>query len=129
MLDEMIAKVSAKLHITPDQAQAGLGILLKFAKGQLGPKFDEVRALFPDVDALIAKAPAADGLLGAMGGLMGGFGGAGKVAGLANLVGQAQKAGLTKEQLYGVATQAADFLQAKGGKAAEVAGLLKGLLQ
>lgn len=129
MLDEMIAKVSAKLHITPDQATAGLGILLKFAQGQLGPKFDEIRALVPEVDSVIAKAPAADGLLGAMSGLMGGFGGAGKVAGLANLVGQAQKAGLTKEQLYGVGTQAVEFLQAKGGQAAVVANLLKGLLQ
>lgn len=129
MLDELIAKIEAKVGITHEQAKAGLGIVLKFAQTELGPKFDPIRTAVPGVDALIAAAPAAGGLAGALGGMLGSFGGgAGKLAGLAGLIGQAEKAGLSKDQLVGIGQQATDFLKAKGGKAGEVATMIEGLL-
>jgi hypothetical protein len=129
MVDELINKITAKVGITPDQAKAGLGIVLKFAQSELGPKFEPIRSAIPGVDQLIANAPAAGGLAGALGGMLGGFGGgASKLAGLAGLIGQAEKAGLNKDQLVGIGQQASDYLKAKGGKAGEVATLIQGLL-
>ena len=133
MLEEIIAKISAELNLSPEQTRAGLGILLKFAKAELGPKFDVVEAHVPGVDALIAAAPDASGVAGALGGMLGGLGGmfgggAGKMAGLAGLVGQAEAAGLNKEELEGIGQKAVGFLEARGGKGAEIAGLIKGLL-
>lgn len=127
MLEEIISKISGKTHLSEDQVRAGLGIILKFAKTELGPKFDLVESHIPEVPALIAAAPEAGGLAGALGGLLGGFGG-GKLAGLAGLVGQAEQAGLNKDQLAGIGQHAVEFLEAKGGKSAEVAGMIKGLL-
>jgi hypothetical protein len=133
MIDELIATISTKLNITPDQAKAGLGIVLKFAKTELGPKFDMVESHVPGIDALIAAAPEAGGVAGALTGMLGGlggmFGGGGsKLAGLAGLVGQAEQAGLNKDQLEGIGKQAVDFLPAKGGKSSEIAGMIQGLL-
>lgn len=127
MLDELIAKISTKLNITPDQTRAGLGIVLKFAQTEMGPKFDTVRSVVPDVDALIAAAPAPGGMAGALGGLLGGFGG-GKLAGLAGLVGQAEQAGLSKDQLIAIGQHAVAFLETQGDRGAEVASLIKGFL-
>lgn len=132
MVDELIQKITSKVGITPEQAKMGLGIILKFAKGQLGPKYDQIAQHIPGADALIASAPAAGGALGALGGMMGGLGGmlggnAGKLAGLAGLLGQAEKAGINKDQLMGIGQQAADYLKGKGGAGA--ADLLKGLIK
>ncbi len=124
MLDALIDQISTKLGITPDQARAGLGIVLKFAQTEMGPKFTEIEGLVPGVDALIAAAPAAGGLGGMLGGLLG----SSKLGGLAGLIGQAEQAGLSKDQLVGIGQHAVQFLEAQGGRSAEVAGLIKGLL-
>jgi hypothetical protein len=127
MLDELLTKIQAKTGLTPEQSKAGLGLVLKLAKEKLGPNFAKVSAALPGAEALIASAPQAGGLAGMASGLLGSFGGgAGKLAGLASMLGAAQKVGLNQEQLTGIGKQAAEYLQAKGGPA--VGDLVKKLL-
>lgn len=124
-MEELIKTITAKVGITPEQAKAGLGLVLKLAKDKLGPEFSKLSGALPAAEALIAGAPQAGGLGGLAGGLLGGLGG-GKLAGLAGLagaLGAAQKVGLNKDQLLGIGAQATDFLKAKGGPG--VAELLK----
>lgn len=118
--EELISKITAKLGITPEQAKAGLGLVLKLAKDKLGPQYSQLAAQIPGADALIAAAPSAGGLGGMLGGMLGGLGGgAGQLAGLASLLGAAEKVGLNKDQLLGIGHQAADYAKAKGGPAVE----------
>lgn len=128
MLDELIANIVAKLNITPDQAKAGLGMVLRFAQTELGPKFDAVKSYLPGADELIAAAPQAGGMGAMLGGLGGMFGGeASKLGGLASLLGSAEKVDLSKEHLLQIGQQAADMVKSQGG--AEAADMLKGLIK
>ena len=128
MLDELIAQIAAKLHISPDQAKAGLGLVLRFAQTELGPKFEPISANVPGIADLIAAAPQADGIGGLIGSLGGMFGGeANKLGGLASLVSSAEKTGLSKDHLVEIGQQVAAYLKGQGGP--ELGGLLESLLK
>ena len=128
MLDELIASIVAKLNITPEQAKAGLGLVLRFAQTELGQKFDAVKSFLPGADDLIAAAPQAGGIGGMLGGLGGMFGGeASKIGGLASLLSSAETVDLSKEHLLQIGQQVADKVKAEGG--AEATEMLKGLIK
>jgi len=122
MLDELINVVSSKSGLSADQTRAGLGIVLRFAQEKMGAKFSQVQSLLPGVDALITAAPQAGGLGALASGLLGSFGGTSKLAGLATLVGAAEKAGISESQLMNLAQQAVAFVEQKHP---EIGGILK----
>ena len=126
MLDELVTVVSTKTGLSQDQVKAGLGIVLRFAQEKMGAKFSGVQTLIPGVDALIAAAPQAGGVAGFASGLLGSFGATSKIAGVAALVGAAEKAGISEAQLLNLAQQAASFIEQKHP---ELGAALKSVVQ
>jgi hypothetical protein len=124
MLDPLINAISSKAGVSPDQARAGLGLILKLAQKQAPDKYAKLQGLLPEVDHLVAAAPQPGALGGFASSLLGGLGG-GKLAGLASLVSAAQSAGLDEAKLISIAQQAGAFLEAQGH--GELAGFLKNL--
>ena len=118
---DIVQYVCAKLGVTPQQAEAGLGILLRFAKEKLSSaEFAQVAAFIPNAASLAAAAPnASAGATPSVSGLLGyalsAFGGkAGSMGALATLANQFSTAGLDMSRLQGFAQTIGAFVQEKG---------------
>jgi len=134
---ELVEKLVSQLGISSDQAEGGLGLIMKMAQEKLGAaEFSQLGEIIPGADALIGKAPetgagggeAGGGLLGkvtsAVGGLLGGGDDGG---GLGGLAGGFSALGLDVSKIGDFVSMVLDFVKEKGGDQAK--GLLEGLLK
>lgn len=125
---DLIATITEKLGISTDQAQGGVGMILKFLKERLGgEQYAKVEEAVPEANKLVETAEAAEeeepgggGLMGALGGVAKSFGGD-KIGGLASLVAGFSKLGLSQEQIQKFTGVFFDFLKSKGADDATAA--------
>ena len=113
--------VCSKLGLNQQQAEAGLGILFRFAKEQLPQTdFAKLAQFIPNVGALSAAAPAAPaasaaGVGGMLGSALSALGGsAGSLGTMAKLAGQFTSAGLDATKLQSFGQTIGAFLMEKG---------------
>ena len=126
-MQELIQQIVSKLGVNTDQAEGGAGLLMKLVKDKLGGDFAKVDAALPGASSLAQSAPA-EGSLGKLaGGLASAFGGGSGAATLASLAGSFGKLGLTPDMIGKFANVIMEFV--KGGKGAEIAGLLGKVLK
>ena len=130
----IISQLVSQLGITQQQAQGGAGLLLKFAKDELGDAdFTKVTQFIPNSDALIAQVPQASGMGGVLGGLASSVGGlfgakvGTEVADLANLASGFSALGLDRDQIAPFVSSIVAFVEKQGG--AQVAALLQNAMK
>ncbi|MFN8439695.1 MAG: DUF2780 domain-containing protein [Caldilineaceae bacterium] len=125
----LVTQLGNQLGISQQQAQGGLGLVLKFAKDQLGePNFDKVAQFIPNANSLIAQAPVPSGIGGLLGGAVSSFGGkAAELGGLTTLASGFSDLGLDKSQIAPFVSSVVAFVQQKGGS--QVAALLQNVLK
>jgi hypothetical protein len=123
---ELVGQLVKELGITPNQAQGAAGTMFGVAKSKLSaPDFAKVAGAVPNMDGLLAAAPAptadATSAVAAL---------AGKAGGVASMAGAAatlSKLGLKAETVAKVAPVLVKAVESKGG--AEVGALLAGALK
>ncbi len=112
----LVEQIIQKLGVSKEQAEAGLGLILKLAKDKLGADFSQVSNVIPEANHLVDAAPSAEKSAG--GGLLGmlvdkvGLGGLGK---LADLAASFQKLGLDMDKLQEFVMTILAFVESKGG--------------
>ena len=112
----IVEQVIQQLGVSKEQAEAGVGLILKLAKEKLGTDFSQVSNVIPEANHLVDAAPAEEKSAG--GGLLGmlvekvGLGGLGK---LTELVASFQKLGLDMDKLQAFVKTILAFVESKGG--------------
>lgn len=112
----LVEQIIQKLGVSKEQAEAGLGLILKLAKDKLGADFSQVSNVIPEANHLVDTAPSEEKSAG--GGLLGtlvdkvGLGGLGK---LADLAVSFQKLGLDMDKLQEFVKTILAFVESKGG--------------
>ena len=124
----IIDQLVSQLGITQQQAQGGAGVLLKFAKAEMGDAdFSKVAQFIPNVDSLMSQSPQPAGVGGMLGGLTSALGGkAAEIGGLANVASSFSALGLARNKIAPFATMLVTFVEQKGGP--QVAALLKNVV-
>jgi hypothetical protein len=125
MIDALVQHLCENTGLNSDQVRAGLGLVLRLLKSNLGGNFSQVESVLPEAEQLIAAAPQPGAMGGFASALFGGLGG-GKLAGLASLVGSAGQAGISESKLVELVQKAAPFLEQNGH--GNLAGMLKELV-
>lgn len=121
---ELVGELVKELAITPSQAQSGAGTLFGVAKSRLSAAdFAKVAGAVPNMDGLLAAAPAAAGKSG-LEALASQAGGIGSMAAAASTM---SKLGLKPDTIARFAPTLIKAVQSKGG--AEVGKLLAGALK
>jgi len=113
----IVDQIIQQLGVSKEQAESGLGLILKVAKDKLGADFSQVSNVIPEANHLVNTAPA-DEEKSALGGLFGalaekaGLGGLWKLAELAS---KFQKLGLDMDKLQAFVKTVLAFVESKGG--------------
>ena len=114
---DLLNKLTEELGITGTQAEGGVGLILQQLKERLDTgDFAQLTQALPQADALMEKAPGAEG-----GGLMGAIGGIAKSLGvgdLGNLAGLAEgfkKLGLDADMIVAFVPKILEWAQNAGG--------------
>ena len=125
----LVELLTKNLGVTNQQAEGGAGAIFNSAAQQMSAEdFTKVSDALPEVDSLIATAPAADTGSGTLGGLSSMLSkGGGGMASLADLAGSFSKLGLSGDMVGKFIPIVLEYAQAQGGD--EIAGLLKMALQ
>ncbi|PVV16742.1 MAG: hypothetical protein B6D77_00575 [gamma proteobacterium symbiont of Ctena orbiculata] len=114
--DTLLESLTGQLGITTEQAAGGAGALFNLAKGRLASEdFSQIAAAVPDMDSLLAAAPALDESsrgAGAVASMLGGEGGLGNLASLASSF---SALGLSTEMIGQFTPIVLDYLQQAGG--------------
>ena len=129
-MNDLVTTITSRLGVSPDQAEGGLGLLLKAAQDHLGKgEYARVVEGVPDAAALVEKAPAdggggAGGMLGGLAGAVGGMlgGKAGELGSLAQLATGFQSLGLDGDTAMKFLGVAKEWLEANGK--GDLAGML-----
>lgn len=122
---ELVGQLVSELGVTPSQAQGTAGALFGVAKSRLSAAdFAKVAGAVPNMEGLLAAAPAAGAQAGAIEALAGKAGGMGSMAAAA---GALSKLGLKPDTIAKAAPTLVKAVQSKGG--AEVGALLAGALK
>ena len=105
---DLIQLLTSQLGVNTQQAQGGVGALLKAAQEQVSPAtFGEIGKLLPQASTWMGAVPSGGGGLGGMlGGMLGG-----NLGTLAKVAGQFSALGIDANKLAPFAKLALDFLQ------------------
>ncbi|NQD35839.1 DUF2780 domain-containing protein [Permianibacter sp. IMCC34836] len=105
---DLVQLLVSQLGVNAQQAQGGVGALLKVAKEQVTPAtFGEIGKLLPQAADWMKVVPSSGGGLGGMlGGMLGG-----NLGTLAKIASQFQALGIDADQLAPFAKTAFEFLQ------------------
>ena len=123
---DIVGFVADKVGVSREVAEVAVALILKYAQGKLGDKFDMVAQFVPGAEELIAKAPQG-GVLGTIGSLATSFFGGGDDESVAALAGQLGEAGLSPEQLPQAAGAVVEYInQKEDGN--DATSLISGLL-
>jgi hypothetical protein len=114
---EILNLLTEQLGVTEDQAKGGAGAIFNLVKDSLGgDQFNEVAAAVPNMEELLAAAPAGGGLGGAIGGLTSMLGGgAEKLGGLASLAGSFKALDLDMDMVTKFVPVILSFVKSQGG--------------
>lgn len=124
---DLVQTLISQLGVNAQQAQAGVGALLKLTKTQVSAAtFADIGKLLPQADDWMAAVPASSGLGGMLGGMLGG-----KLGSLATITSQFQALGIDAQKLAPFAKLALAFLQTNltGEARAEVDRLVNQFLR
>lgn len=105
---DLVQLLVSQLGVNSQQAQGGVGALLKAAKEQVSPEtFGEIGKLLPQAAEWMKAVPSGGGGLGGMlGGMLGG-----NLGNLAKIASQFDALGIDASKLAPFAKTALDFLQ------------------
>ena len=122
---DLVGLLTKNLGVTDQQAEGGAGAIFNSAAQQMSAEdFTTISDALPEVDSLMAAAPAADTGSGTLGGLSSMLSkGGGGMASLADLAGSFSKLGLSGDMVGKFIPIVLEYAQAQGGD--EIAGLLK----
>jgi hypothetical protein len=114
---DILNLLTEQLGVTEDQAKGGAGAIFNLVKDSLsGDQFNEVAAAVPNMQELLAAAPAGGGLGGAIGGLTSMLGGgAEKLGGLASLAGSFKALDLDMDMVTKFVPVILSFVKSQGG--------------
>jgi hypothetical protein len=123
--NELIQSLTSQLGITTEQATGGAGALFNMAKSQLtSDEFSQIAAAVPDINTLIAAAPAiTESTSGAVSSMLGSESG---LANLASLATSFSQLGLTSDMIAQFTPIVFDYLQQAGGN--NLMEMMKGAL-
>lgn len=113
----IIEQIIQQLGVSKEQAEGGVGLILKMVKEKLGADFSKVSEVIPESNQLVNQAPvetgsdSIGGLFGAIAGKLG-LDSLGKLAGLAEGF---QKLGLDMDKLQAFVKTILAFVESKGG--------------
>jgi hypothetical protein len=109
--NELVKNISEKLSVKPEQAAGGIGSVFNYAKGKLSADdFGKVSKVIPNMDSLIAAAPAVDSTTAtAIAKLSPG------ASGIATLGSSFQKLGLSPDMVTKFVPEILNYTQLKGG--------------
>jgi hypothetical protein len=127
---DLIQQLVQQLGIREDQAEGGLGALLKLARENLADgEWSKLLELIPKAQELLSAAPdSSGGMMGALSGLATSLGGKTESLGqLAELAGSFEKLGLDASMIQKFASTALGFIRDQGGDS--VADSLENLLK
>jgi flavorubredoxin len=112
--NDLIQSLTSQLGITTEQAAGGAGAMFNLAKSRLSSEdFSQIAASVPDIDGLMAAAPAlTDTASDAVASMLGGENGLGSLASLAISFGQL---GLPSDMITQFTPIILDYLQQVGG--------------
>jgi hypothetical protein len=122
--NELVKSVSDKLSVKPEQAAGGIGSVFNFAKGKLNAEdFGKVAKVIPQMDTLLAAAPAIDSsaATSALAKV------SPEAAGIASLGSSFQKLGLSPDMVGKFVPEILNYTGLKGGDATKniLANVLK----
>jgi Protein of unknown function VcgC/VcgE (DUF2780) len=120
--NELVKSVSDKLSVKPEQAAGGIGSVFNFAKGKLSADdFEKVSKVIPQMDTLLAAAPAIDAGTSALAKV------SPEAAGIASLGSSFQKLGLSPDMVGKFVPEILNYTGLKGGDATKniLANVLK----
>ncbi len=105
---DLVQQLINQLGVNAEQAQGGIGALLKTAKEQISPEtFAEISKLLPQANDWIKVVPSSGGGLGGMlGGMLGG-----NLGTLAKIASQFTALGIAGDKMAPFAKLAFEFLQ------------------
>jgi hypothetical protein len=110
--NELVKSVSDKLSVKPEQAAGGIGSVFNFAKGKLSADdFEKVSKVIPQMDTLLAAAPAIDAGTSALAKV------SPEAAGIASLGSSFQKLGLSPDMVGKFVPEILNYTGLKGGDA------------
>jgi hypothetical protein len=112
--NDLLQSLSSQLGVTTEQAAGGAGALFNLAKSRLSSEdFSQIAGTVPDIDSLMAAAPAlSESSTGAMASMLGGESGLGSLAALAGAFSQL---GLSSDMIGQFTPIVLDYLQQVGG--------------
>lgn len=115
-MQELIRQIVSQLGVQENQAQAGLGLLLKLAKEKLSAgDFAQIANVIDGVEDLINAAPAEGGAAGLLGGVASALGGGDTLGKLASLASGFKKLDLDPDMISKFTGILLNFLKDKGG--------------
>lgn len=118
-MNELIQQLISQIGVNQDQAEGGVGLLLKVAQEKLSSgDFAEVAKAIPGAAALLGAAPANGGGSSLIGSLASALGGGGKLGTLAELVGGFGKLGINADTARQFGPVILDYLQKNGSSQA-----------
>jgi hypothetical protein len=123
--NDLLDNLTSQLGVTTEQAAGGAGALFNLAKSRLtNEDFAPIAAAVPDIDKLIAAAPAmTETATGSVANMLGGENALGS---LANLASSFSQLGLSTEMISRFTPIVLDYLQKAGGSS--VMDVMKGAL-
>lgn len=115
----IVDEIIRQLGVSRDQAEGGLGLILKLVQEKLGTEFSMVSQAIPDAHQFIGKAPGGEptsgsGLMGMLGGMADKLG-LGPLGNLADLVAGFQQLGLNAEAVRKFIDVVMSLLDQSGG--------------
>lgn len=111
----IVEQITQQLGVTKEQAESGLGLILKLVKEKLGADFSQVCNVIPEANHLVNAAPAEESVAGGLFGALAEKIGLGGLGNLAELAASFQKLGLDMDKLQGFVKTVLAFVESKGG--------------
>ncbi|MEW8562152.1 MAG: hypothetical protein B6D72_07375 [gamma proteobacterium symbiont of Ctena orbiculata] len=125
--NSLLDSLTGQLGITSEQAAGGAGALFNLAKSRLpSEEFSQIAAVVPEVDKLIADAPALAESSGGAAAVANLLGGEGSIAGIASLANAFNELGLSADMIGNFTPIILEYLQQAGGNS--VMEIMKGAL-
>jgi hypothetical protein len=117
-MDSLSGMIAGTLGVTPEQARGGLGTLFDVAKSTLGmTDFSTLSDAVPEMDSLLAAAPALSEQTKGISSLMGSAGKySGALQGTTEAYSRFKSLGLNVEQIPEYISVTSDFLDGAGGE-------------
>ncbi|MES9992563.1 MAG: DUF2780 domain-containing protein [Candidatus Thiodiazotropha sp.] len=114
--NSLLDSLTGQLGISTEQATGGAGALFNLAKSRLpSEEFSQIASVVPDMESLIAAAPAVAESSGSAAAVANLLGGEADLAGIAGLANAFSELGLSADMISNFTPIILDYLQQAGG--------------